>query len=120
MFKIILLLLLFGLNVVFLYVQVIYSELVFLIFEDEVMVFFNVLEGNGGLQNCGCDVYLYIGVIINFSLSFVDWCYVFIIWGQANDDWKMILVFGEDNFYSYIFLFLVNVYYGVFGSEMVE
>ena len=100
--------------------QVIYSEPAFPTPEDEVTVFFNASEGNGGLEDCGCDIYLHTGVITNLSSSPSDWRYVPTTWGVADAEWQMTPVAGEDNLYSYTFSPSVEAYYNVPGGETVE
>jgi 1,4-alpha-glucan branching enzyme len=100
--------------------QVIYSDPPFPTSEEEVTVFFNASEGNGGLENCGCDIFLHTGTITNLSNSPSDWQYVPTTWGQANDDWKMTPVPGESNLYSYTFSPSVREYFGVPGGETIE
>ncbi|NRA52260.1 MAG: hypothetical protein HRU12_24290, partial [Phaeodactylibacter sp.] len=120
MFKSILPLLLISLSWSVLQAQVVYSEPAFPTAEDEVTVFFNAAEGNGGLENCGCDVYLHTGVITNLSTGPSDWRHVPTTWGVANESWKMTPVPGESNLYSFTFSPSVNGYYNVPGAEAVE
>ena len=100
--------------------QVIYSEPPFPTSEDEVTLFFDATQGNGGLENCNCDVYLHTGLITDQSNSPSDWKYVPTTWGQANDDWKMTLVGGESNLYSYTFSPSVRDYFNVPMPEAIE
>lgn len=103
-----------------LHAQVIYSEPAFPTPEEEVTVFFNASEGNGGLENCGCDVYLHTGVITELSSSPSDWRYVPTTWGQSNADWRMEPVPGQPNLYQYTFSPSVREYYNVPNGEQIE
>jgi len=100
--------------------QVVYSEPAFPTAEDEVTIFFDATEGDSGLEDCGCDVYLHAGVITDQSNSPSDWRYVFTTWGQANDDWKMEPVPGADNLYQYTYSPTVRDFFGVPASETIE
>lgn len=48
-------------------------DFVFFMVSDVVIIIFDVIEGIGGLVNCVCDVYLYMGVIIVVSIGLFDW-----------------------------------------------
>jgi len=100
--------------------QVVYSDPAFPTAEDEVTLFFDASEGNGGLENCNCDVYLHSGVITNLSNAPSDWRYVFTTWGQANANWQMTPVPGQDNLYSFTFSPSIRAFYDVPGAETIE
>jgi 1,4-alpha-glucan branching enzyme len=100
--------------------QVIYSEPAFPSSEEEVTIFFDATEGNGGLENCNCDVYLHTGVITDQSSGPSDWRYVPTTWGQANADWQLTPVPGESNLYSFTFSPSIRDYFGVPGAETIE
>jgi 1,4-alpha-glucan branching enzyme len=100
--------------------QVVYSEPAFPSPDDEVTVFFNASEGDGGLENCGCDVYLHSGVITDESTNPSDWKYVFTTWGEANAEWQMEPVPGEDNLYRYTYSPSVREFFGVPADEVIE
>ncbi|NJB86385.1 glycosidase [Lewinella marina] len=82
---------------------------------------FDATQGTGGLQNCGCDVYLHAGVITDGSTSSSDWKYVKTIWGEANPDWKLQPVSGQPNKYTYTFSPSIREYFGVpSGTEIKQ
>ena len=99
--------------------QVIYSEPAFATAEDAITVYFDATQGNAGLANCNCDVYLHTGVITNLSSSNSDWKYVPTTWGVANAAWRMTPVAGQPNLYRYTFSPSLRAYYGVPASETI-
>lgn len=100
--------------------QVVYTDPPFPTSENEVTLFFDASEGNGGLENCNCDVYLHTGVLTNLSSSPSDWRYVSTVWGQANAAWQLQPVPGQDNLYSYTFSPSIRDYYNVPDGETIE
>ncbi|TXB66328.1 alpha-amylase family glycosyl hydrolase [Phaeodactylibacter luteus] len=100
--------------------QVVYSEPAFPTASDEVTLFFNAAAGNGGLEDCNCNVYLHTGVITEQSTAPSDWRYVPTTWGQANAAWQMQPVPGEANLYQYTFSPSVREYYNVPAGEAIE
>ncbi len=120
MYRNLLLFLFVSLTAFGLQAQVIYSEPAFPTAEDEVTLFFNATEGNGGLADCNCEVYLHTGVITNLSNSPTDWRYVPTQWGVPDDAWRMTPVAGEDNLYSFTYSPSVRAYFGVPASETIE
>lgn len=114
------LLLFFLLSAFATHAQVVYSDPAFPTADDEVTIYFDATQGNGGLANCNCDVYLHTGVITNMSSGPSNWLYVPTTWGVANPAWKMTPVSGQNNLYSYTFSPSVRGYFGVPGSETIE
>ncbi|NBC06992.1 MAG: T9SS type A sorting domain-containing protein [Bacteroidetes bacterium] len=100
--------------------QVVYSDPAFPTAEDEVTIFFDATQGNGGLADCGCDVYLHAGLITEQSSSPSDWQYVFTTWGEANPEWRMEPVPGEDNLYQYTYSPSVREFFGVPSDVVIE
>jgi len=88
--------------------------------DDEVTITFDAIEGTGGLANCNCDVYLHTGLITSASVSDSDWKYVVTEWGQANPDWQMTRVSGEDNLYQFTISPSIREFYGLGPNEQVE
>ncbi|HMQ48488.1 MAG TPA: alpha-amylase family glycosyl hydrolase [Saprospiraceae bacterium] len=97
--------------------QLVYSDPAFPTSEEEVILYFDATQGNGGLANCGCNIYLHTGVITNLSNAPSDWRYVPTTWGVANANWQMTPVPGQPNLYSYTFSPSVRSYFNVPGSE---
>jgi 1,4-alpha-glucan branching enzyme len=87
---------------------------------DEVTVYFNAKEGNGGLAGCNCDVYVHAGLITNQSSSPSDWKYVQTSWGVSNPNWKMTPVTGQPDVYSWTITPSVTSYYGVPNGVTIE
>ena len=88
--------------------------------DQAVTITFDATQGTGGLQDCGCDVYLHTGVITNQSTDPSDWKYVQTTWGVANDDWKLTPVTGQPNKYTYTFGPDVRDYYDPAVGETIE
>ena len=120
MYRNLLLLLLSTLCTFAIQAQVVYSDPTLPTSEEEVTIFFDATQGNGGLANCNCDVYLHTGVITNLSTGPSNWLYVPTTWGIANPAWKMTLVSGQSNLYSFTFSPSVRAYFGVPASETIE
>jgi hypothetical protein len=97
----------------FLSAQVVWTEPAFPSLEDEVTIYFDATQGNGGLEDCNCDVYVHIGVLTTESNSPSDWKYVPTTWGQADPDWLMTPVSGEDDVYSYTLSPSMQEYFGI-------
>lgn len=85
-----------------------------------VTIFFDATQGNGGLANCNCDVYLHTGVLTNLSVNPSNWRHVVTAWGQANPAWRMTPVPGQPNVYSYTISPSIRAYYNVPAAETVE
>ena len=100
--------------------QVVTAEPAFPQVNDAVTIYFDATQGTGGLANCNCDVYLHTGVITSASTSPSDWKHVVTTWGQANANWRMDPVPGENNLYSYQINPSIADYYGVNMGEIVE
>lgn len=100
--------------------QLIRTEPAFPRADEAVTIYFDATQGTGGLENCGCTVYVHTGVITDKSSSSSDWKYVPTSWGVANPDWAMELVAGETNIYKYEVTPTIRDYYGVPNSEVIE
>lgn len=103
MYRNVLLFLCFILSAFALRAQVVYSEPASPTADEEVTIFFDASQGDRGLENCNCDVYLHTGVITSQSSGSSDWRYVPTVWGQANPDWRLTPVSGQNNLYSFTF-----------------
>lgn len=84
-----------------------------------VTITFDATQGNGGLANCNCAVYLHTGVITSASTSPSDWKYVVTTWGQANTAWLMTPVPGQPNKYTFTIGPSIRQYYNVPASEQI-
>lgn len=79
--------------------------------------YFDATQGNGGLADCNCEVYLHTGVITNLSTSQSDWKHVVTTWGSSDPTYKMTKV--SDNVYSYTINNAVE-FYGVPETETIQ
>ena len=84
-----------------------------------VTIIFDATQGNGGLANCNCAVYVHTGLITSASTSPSDWKYVVTTWGQANAAWLMTPVPGQPNKYSFTIGPSIRQYYNVPVSEQI-
>jgi len=87
---------------------------------DEVTITFDASKGTGGLKDCDCDIFLHTGVITDASYSNSDWKHVVTTWGQANSNWKMTKVNGENNLYFYKISPSIKSYYSVNDNEIIK
>ncbi|MBC6993940.1 alpha-amylase family glycosyl hydrolase [Neolewinella lacunae] len=85
-----------------------------------VTITFDATQGNAGLANCGCDIYLHTGVITNNSTSPSDWKYVQTTWGVANAAWRLTPVAGQPNKFTYTFGPSIREYFGVPAAEVIQ
>ena len=84
-----------------------------------VTIYFDATQGNGGLANCACNVYLHTGVITNLSTAPNDWKYVFTTWGVANPAWQMTPVPGQPNLYRFNITTSIRQLYNVPANETI-
>lgn len=98
--------------------QIITTDPAFPTEADQVTIYFDATQGNGGLKDCNCTIYLHTGVITDQSNS--DWRYVKTVWGQANADWKLQPVAGQPNVYSYVIGPSIREYYQVPAGETIQ
>jgi glycosidase len=106
---------------VLLHAQIIYTEPTFPTAGESVTIFFDATEGTGGLADCNCDVYVHTGVITTASNGPSDWQNTVTTWGEANEDWKMEPVAGEDNLYSYDITPTIQDFYSIAnGADILE
>lgn len=96
--------------------QVVTTEAPFPTPDQEITILFNADEGNKGLENCNCDVYLHTGVITSNSTSGSDWKYVQGVWGEDIPRLKMNRV--SANQYSYTLT--IRDFYGVPTNEDIQ
>ena len=120
MYRNVLLFLCFILSAFALRAQVVYSEPASPTADEEVTIFFDASQGDRGLENCNCDVYLHTGVITSQSSGSSDWRYVPTVWGQANPDWRLTPVSGQNNLYSFTFTPSIRAFFGVPGTERIQ
>lgn len=96
--------------------QLIWSDPFFPKQDEPVTIYFDAKEGTGGLEGCNCDVYVHTGVFLKGKNG---WQNVPTQWGQANPDWQMTPVPGEDDIYSYTIEPDITSYYSVAASDTV-
>jgi hypothetical protein len=100
--------------------QLITAEPAFPTANDAVTITFDATEGTAGLADCNCDVYIHTGVITSESTGPSDWKYVQTNWGEANADWQLAEVPGDDNKYTFTITPSLKDYYGVPDGEEIE
>lgn len=100
----------------FLQAQLIWSEPYFPKQDGPVTIYFDAREGTGGLEGCNCDVYVHTGVLLQGKDG---WQNVQTQWGQANPDWQMTLVPGEEDVYFYEITPSITDYYNVAPADTV-
>lgn len=83
---------------------------------DDITLYFDAREGNGGLEGYEGDVYAHIGVITSNSTSNTDWKYVVGTWGTDVPETKMTR--EEQNVYS--LSFNIQDFFGIPEGESVE
>ena len=66
--------------------------------EDDVTVYFNAKEGNGGLEGFTGNVYAHTGVITNFSFNDSDWKHVKTDW--PGDDPEILMTRLAEDLYG--------------------
>ncbi|MCB9264864.1 MAG: T9SS type A sorting domain-containing protein [Lewinellaceae bacterium] len=111
---------LFLLSAISLKAQVVYSDPSSPTADEEVTLYFDATQGDGGLANCGCDVYFHTGVITSQSSGPGDWRYVPTTWGVADDSWRLTPVPGQNNLYSFTYSPSIRDFYDVQGGERVQ
>ncbi len=85
--------------------------------ESAVSISFNANQGNAGLRNCGCDVYLHTGVLTPSSTNIMDWRYVQGVWGTDMPELKMTRT-GSNSFVFQIDD--IREFYDVPQGEQIE
>lgn len=96
--------------------QVVFSDPPFINPDNSVQIIFDASEGNGGLEDCNCDVYLHTGTITDRSSGLGDWRWVQGTWGQVIPELRMTSI--GDN--KYIFNLTPRSFYGVPANEEIE
>jgi uncharacterized protein Usg len=81
-----------------------------------ITVYYDATQGNGGLKDCNCDVFMHTGLITDKSSSGSDWKYVQGNWGTNDPKVKMTKV--ADNLYS--ISYNIKSFYGVPDGEVVK
>ena len=69
--------------------QVVTTDPIFPIDDQQVTVTFDAAEGNKELKDCNCVVYAHTGLITDKSTSGSDWKYVQGVWGTDDTPRKM-------------------------------
>ena len=100
--------------------QIITTDPTFPTDADQLTIYFDASQGNAGLKDCNCDVYLHTGVVTSNSSNDSDWKYVSTVWGQTNTAWKLTPVPGQPNVYSYVIGPSIREYYQVPAGEKIE
>ena len=83
---------------------------------DDVTVFFNAQEGDGGLAGFTGEVYAHTGVITSQSSNSGDWKYVIADWGTSDPRIRYDRL--EDDLYS--LSFNITQYFGIQAGDQVE
>lgn len=96
--------------------QVVTSDPPFINADAPVTITFDASEGNAGLEDCNCDVYMHTGVITNLSTGLSDWKYVQGVWGQAIPALRM----SKTGTNTYTFTMTPRTFYGVPANEEIE
>ena len=95
--------------------QVVSSDPLFPTPDQEITIIFNASEGNRGLENCNCEVFMHTGLITEQSSSGTDWKFVQGEWGKDIPRLKMTKI--EDNKYSYTLT--IREFYQVPAAEEI-
>ena len=82
-----------------------------------VTITFDASQGDGGLFDCNCDVYLHTGVILEGSN---EWQEVPTTWGVENEAWRMQRVDGEANVYTYTYGPTLREYFDLDDDQVVR
>jgi len=96
--------------------QVLTTDLPFPNPDTELTLTFDATQGNAGLQDCNCDVYLHTGLITSASTGAGDWKFVQGEWGQDIPRLKMTP--AGDNLYTYTLT--IRDFYDVPASAEIE
>ncbi len=99
--------------------QVLTTEPFFPNRDEAVTIFFDATQGNEGLADCDCDVYLHTGVLTTESQNNSDWKNVQTQWGVANPAWRLDPVPGEPNLYRYEISPSIEEYYDLSPDQEV-
>ena len=113
--KVVLLVAIFGISFQ-LNGQVVFSDPPFINPNNSIQIIFDASEGNKGLENCNCDIYLHTGTITDRSSGLGDWRYVQGTWGQVIPELRMTSI-GNN---KYIFNLTPKTFYGVPDGEEIE
>ena len=95
--------------------QVVSTDKPFPTADEPLTLTFDAAQGNRGLEDCNCDVYLHTGLITSQSTSPSDWRYVQGEWGIEIPRLKMTSI--GDNKYTYDFT--IRDFYEVPESEEI-
>ena len=96
--------------------QVVWTDPLFAIQEDDITVYFDAKLGNGALAGYTGDVYAHTGVITDESDTPTSWRHVQGNWGTADSKVKMTNL-GND---LYSISYNINSFYGIPQNEIVK
>lgn len=97
------------------YAQVVTTNPVFPIDDQQVTITFDAAEGNKELKDCNCVVYAHTGLITDKSTSGSDWKYVQGVWGTDDVPRKMTSL-GNN---KYSISYNIKTFYGASASDKV-
>lgn len=100
----------------FIWGQVVWTDPPFPTQQDDIILYFDATEGNGGLEGYTGNVYGHMGLITNNSNSPTDWKHVQGIWGTEDDNVLMTRE-GPD---LYSKAYNIEDFHGVPPGELVE
>ncbi|MBP7272994.1 MAG: T9SS type A sorting domain-containing protein [Saprospiraceae bacterium] len=84
--------------------------------DDDVTIYYDATQGDGGLVGVPPPIFLHTGVITNLSTSLSDWKHVQGTWGQQNEAWQLTPLGNNQYSISYN----IRDYYGIPQSETVD
>ena len=96
--------------------QVVWTEPAFPTQEDDIKLYFDASEGNGGLEGFTGEVYAHMGLITNESNSPSDWKNVVGVWG--TEDARTLMEREGANLYSKTYN--ITEFHGVQPGDLVE
>ncbi len=95
--------------------QVVTTDPIFPIDDQQVTVTFDAAEGNKELKDCNCVVYAHTGLITDKSTSGSDWKYVQGVWGTDDTPRKMTSL-GNN---KYSISYNIKTFYGASAADKV-
>lgn len=96
--------------------QVITTDPIFPTPDVPVTIIFDAAEGNGALEDCGCQVYAHTGLITQDSDTPTDWQYVQGIWGTADPE--VLMTSLGDNKYAITYSSIMD-FYGAAADDTI-
>lgn len=95
--------------------QVVTTDPIFPIDDQQVTITFDAAEGNKELKDCNCVVYAHTGVITDKSTSGSDWKYVQSVWATDDAPRKMVNI-GNN---KYTLSYNIRSFYGVPAADKI-